>query len=100
MSMSRSASGSLASSSRPGSGSGSGSDGLEQGSSAGFRVAAEQLVQLPEHEQLETLQVIFAFARTFRMGVQDMCHADDDLAWLAVCVITTWLRWYKCKKFC
>ena len=69
MSMSRSASGSLASSSRPGSGSGLGSDGLEQGSSAGFRVAAEQLVQLPEHEQLETLQVSVATAWTSRSWV-------------------------------
>ena len=68
MSMSRSASGSLASSSRPGSGSGLGSEGLEQGSSAGFRVAADQLVQLPEHEQLETLQVGCCNAWASRLG--------------------------------
>lgn len=50
-SMSRSASGSLASGSRMGSGSGG------SGASPGFKVAAEQLAQLPQHEQLDTLQV-------------------------------------------
>ncbi len=74
---------------------------MESGGASGFKVAAEQLAQLPEHEQLETLQARTRLCTGRKVPPRCMCNVSWKLLWhsaiprlrhtyLSACVQVLW----------